>query len=137
MDPRVRLALKLISEHDVSVPFALGQLSEWLGLSEPYLLRLFHRQLGKTLCHHLLEIRMSKAAQLLSIQGTPIKQIALECGYSDLSNFYRDFKRIHEATPKELRLRQLKAIADTSYQPSAMRALAAGKGPRFPHDCRF
>ena len=110
MDPRIRLILRLIAEHDLSAQFSLAQPSKWLGLSEAYLMRLFHREVGKTLRHYLLEARMSKAAQLLKDCPRPIKQVALECGYSDISNFYRDFKNSHAATPREMRLNALAAI---------------------------
>lgn len=54
---------------------------------------------------------MTRAAELVKQSGRSIKQIALECGYTDLSNFYRDFKAVHRITPREARLRQLNAIA--------------------------
>jgi len=110
MDPRVRLLLKLISEHNLSEPFDSTEPSKWLGLSEPYLLRLFHRELGKTVRRVLMDVRISKAAQLLKASATPIKQVASECGYSDISNFYRDFKIVHGITPKEFRLTMLANI---------------------------
>jgi AraC-like DNA-binding protein len=74
-------------------------------------MRLFSRQVGKTIGQQLLELRMSKAARLLQVPSMPIKQIALQCGYDDLSNFYRDFKRVHRATPKDVRLSALAWIA--------------------------
>jgi AraC-like DNA-binding protein len=111
MDPRVWLTLQLISEHELSIPVDLTELSKWLGLSERYLMRLFSRQVGKTIGQQLLELRMSKAARLLQVPSMPIKQIALQCGYDDLSNFYRDFKRVHRATPKDVRLSALAWIA--------------------------
>ena len=110
MDPRVNLTLKLINEHKLSTPLDLTDLSKWLGLSEPYLLRLFHQHVGKTIGQQLLELRMFKAAQLLQVPSMPIKQIALQCGYDDLSNFYRDFKRVHRATPKDVRISALDGV---------------------------
>jgi AraC-like DNA-binding protein len=83
------------------------QVARVIRLSEPYLQRLFYREYGKTLREHLLDTRMSRAAELLKDFGRPIKQVASECGYSDISNFYRDFKRAHAATPRELRLQAL------------------------------
>ena len=97
--------LKLISEHDPSVPFNVTEPCRWLGLSEAYVLRLFHREVGKTLRQSVLDARMERAVELLRNCERPIKQIAHECGYRDISNFYRDFKNVHAATPKELRLR--------------------------------
>jgi AraC-like DNA-binding protein len=116
MDARVRLTLKLIEEHKAPAQFCLSETSKMMGLSEPYLLRLFHHEVGKTLRQHLLESRMARAARLLKQHFRPIKQIASECGYSDLSNFYRDFRRVYMLTPKELRLKELTAIAEASSQ---------------------
>src|SRR5947207_8176673 len=119
MDPRVSLTLYLINEHNTAVPFRLTDACKYLGLSESYLLRLFHEEVGKTLRQYLLEVRMKKAAQLLMVYQTPIKQIASECGYRDISNFYRDFRNVHAITPKKLRLRALADIArrTTDYRP--------------------
>jgi AraC-like DNA-binding protein len=47
---------------------------------------------------------MSRAVDLLLKDTRPIKQIAYECGYTDVSNFYRDFKTVHRCTPREVRL---------------------------------
>jgi AraC-like DNA-binding protein len=46
---------------------------------------------------------MIRVANLVKQRADPMKQIALEFGYSDLSNFYRDFRKIHGTTPKQLR----------------------------------
>jgi AraC-like DNA-binding protein len=78
-----------------------------LGLSEAHLLRLFHREVGKTFRRHLRDARMIGAAELMKQTARSIKQIALDCGYSDISNFYRDFKSVHGTTPRDVRLREL------------------------------
>lgn len=74
-----------------------------LGLSETYLLRIFHREVGQTFRSYLLSIRMIRAADLVKHIARPLKQIAFECGYSDISNFYRDFRKVHGTTPGRLR----------------------------------
>lgn len=114
MDPRVRVALKLIHEHKTLVQFGLAEPSRMMGLSEAYLLRLFHRDVGTTFRTHLRDERMYRALQLLKQDARSIKQIASDCGYSDVSNFYRDFKKVYAITPRTLRLRELTALANTS-----------------------
>jgi transcriptional regulator GlxA family with amidase domain len=52
------------------------------------------------------------AAELVQQNSRSIKQIAFECGYSDVSNFYRDFRSVHAITPREARLRALVELAD-------------------------
>jgi AraC-like DNA-binding protein len=54
---------------------------------------------------------MIRAATLVKQNSYSIKQIALECGYSDLSNFYRDFRGVHAMTPRAARLRALRELA--------------------------
>jgi AraC-like DNA-binding protein len=55
---------------------------------------------------------MSRAAELVKDPTLSIKAIALTSGYSDLSNFYRDFKRVHGINPRELRIGQLSTLAE-------------------------
>jgi AraC-like DNA-binding protein len=75
--------------------------------------RLFHREVGKTFRQHLLEVRMIRVANLVKQSAQPMKQIALDSGYNDLSNFYRDFRKIHGTTPRQLRSDHLlKQIAE-------------------------
>lgn len=80
-----------------------------LGLGEARLLRLFNAEVGKTLRRQLLEVRMARAAELLKDGFLPIKTIASGCGYSVVSNFYRDFKIVHGTSPRQMRLMQLNA----------------------------
>ena len=52
---------------------------------------------------------MARAAQLLRNAAAPIKSVAADCGYSAVSNFYRDFKRVHGISPRQMRLSQMSA----------------------------
>ena len=49
-------------------------------------------------------IRMKRAAELLKDNMRPIKAIAVDCGYDDVSNFYRDFRKVYGMTPKHARI---------------------------------
>jgi AraC-like DNA-binding protein len=111
VDPRIRITLRIVEERQASIQLNLTETSRMLGLSEPHLLRLFHREVGKTFRRYLRDVRMVRAAELVKQNTRSIKRIALECGYSDVSNFYRDFKGIHGITPREVRLRALAALA--------------------------
>jgi AraC family transcriptional regulator len=121
MDPRVRVTLQLIDEHNASIQFGLAEASSLMGLSEAYLLRLFHREVGTSFRRRLREARISRAAQLLRDYSRPIKQIAGECGYNDISNFYRDFRSVYGATPRELRLSNLIAPVNIPANPPTPR----------------
>ena len=111
LDPRVRLTLRLVEEHKASIQLSVTNTSGILGLSEAHLLRLFNRDVGKTFRRYLRDVRMTQAAELVKHNAQPIKQIASDCGYSDVCNFYRDFKKAHSTTPRDMRLRELAASA--------------------------
>lgn len=55
---------------------------------------------------------MSRAADLLKHDSRSIKQVASECGYTDISNFYRDFKSVHATTPRKVRLTELEVCTN-------------------------
>jgi AraC-like DNA-binding protein len=50
---------------------------------------------------------MRRAAELVRQHNLPIKEIAHRCGCSDISNFYRDFRMVHDITPQGLRMEKL------------------------------
>jgi two-component system response regulator YesN len=107
MDPRIRIILRIIEEQKRTLQMSSREGGNMLGLSEAYFLRLFHQQVGMTFGRHLREVRMARAADLVKDQTLSIKGIALELGYNDVSNFYRDFKQVHRTNPRQLRISHL------------------------------
>ena len=60
---------------------------------------------------------MAKAARLLRYVVQPIKTIAHDCGYSFVSNFCRDFKRVHGISPMQMRLHHIDLQARAKLLP--------------------
>jgi two-component system response regulator YesN len=107
MDPRISAVLFTIQSGGGAMTFRLMEESMRLGLSEPHLSRLFRREVGTTFRRYLRDVRMKKAAELLVDPATPIKTIALDIGYSNVCNFYHDFRAVHGVSPKQFRLSHL------------------------------
>ena len=107
MDARIRILLRIIDEHGGSLRLTSAEIGSMLGVGEARVFRLFSKEVGKSLRRHLLDVRMARAAELLSGLGSPIKSIASDCGYSVVSNFYRDFKRVHGISPMQMRIRHM------------------------------
>ena len=107
MDARIRMLLRVIDESGGTLRKTPEELGNLLGIGEARVLRLFSREMGKTLKQHLLEVRMARAAQLVREVVPPIKTVASDCGYSVVSNFCRDFKRVHGISPTQMRLRHM------------------------------
>jgi len=110
IDPRIALTLRVIAERIVDVGPAVTSTSKSLGLSNPRLRRLFKKEIGEALQRYLLKARMSRAAKLTRDSTLPIKAIAAESGYRDVSNFYRDFRKVHAQTPMQMRVQSTKVF---------------------------
>lgn len=109
MDARIQILLRIIEERGGALPMSSKQIGGLLGLGEARVRRLFSTEVGKTLRRHLLEVRMARAAALLRDSVLPIKTIASDCGYTVVTNFYRDFKNVYGTSPMQMRLMQMNA----------------------------
>lgn len=72
-------------------------------LSPFYFLRVFTAVLGLTPHQYLVRSRLRRAAQLLAGSDLPVTDVALECGFTDLSNFTRAFHRAAGRSPGSFR----------------------------------
>ncbi|MGB5444133.1 MAG: AraC family transcriptional regulator [Psychromonas sp.] len=75
-----------------------------LHVSESTVYRLFERHFICSFSHHVKEFRIGKACQLLVNSNTSIAVIADLVGFTNLSNFNRQFKQCKQMTPKQFRL---------------------------------
>lgn len=58
---------------------------------------------GKSFRQYVTEIRMKYARQMLEQTALPVKQIAHQVGYENVSHFYHLFEDYYGKTPKEIR----------------------------------
>lgn len=65
--------------------------------------RFFKDHTKKSFSDFLIDVRLGHATKLL-VEGTEsVTQVAFKCGYNNLSNFNRQFKRKFDVTPKQYR----------------------------------
>ena len=74
-----------------------------VGLSAFHFLRLFARAIGVTPHQYMVRSRLRHAARLLADDARSITDIALDVGFSDLSNFVRTFHRAAGVSPRAFR----------------------------------
>jgi AraC-like DNA-binding protein len=99
------LATALITiENNLQDPMLdVTRLAEISGISEVYLRKLFSKTLGVSPKQYLIDLRMSKAKQLLKNTQLPITQISEKCGYQNIYHFSRTFKATTGYSPTEYR----------------------------------
>jgi len=88
-------------------PYHLSELEEELNYNIDYIIRNFNKRYGVTPHQYITALRMNQARQLLSSTNRNIIQIAEECGYNDVSSFYRAFIKAHNCSPKRWKNKNL------------------------------
>jgi AraC-like DNA-binding protein len=84
---------------------SIQDLAVRVSLSPAHLQRIFKRQTGIQLGGLLVERRLQKAAELLTLSNLSIKEIAHTVGYGHHSSFVRAFQRRFSQAPRQYRLR--------------------------------
>jgi AraC-like DNA-binding protein len=81
----------------------IGALCRQFAASETLLTRAFKQQFGITIHAFIIKEKMTLAKSMLSENLLPVKEIAYVLGYSELSNFSRDFSRCFSVSPNAYR----------------------------------
>ncbi|HLS95834.1 AraC-like DNA-binding protein [Sphingobacterium allocomposti] len=85
----------------------LEEVANIANLSVTSFCRYFKTMTRKTYYDFLVEIRISHACRLLVENKLPTEVICFECGFNNVSNFYRHFKKVMGLTPLEYKKRYL------------------------------
>lgn len=99
---RVSKVQKYIEDH-YKEELRLNTLSELVNMTPVSFSRFFHLRTGKTLSDFIVDIRLGFATRMLVDTSTSIAEICYDCGFNNLSNFNRIFKKKKGCSPKEFR----------------------------------
>ncbi len=84
---------------------SLDQVAQAVGMAPKTLCRFFKQNTGRTLMRYVSELRIGEACKLLLESDLPVTEIAFSCGFNNLSNFNRQFRRMKEMAPRDYRRR--------------------------------
>ncbi|MDD4919314.1 MAG: AraC family transcriptional regulator [Bacteroidales bacterium] len=82
---------------------SLDILSEMVGMTPVAFSRFFKLRTGKTLSEYIIDIRLGYASRMLVDSNKTISEICFDCGFNNLSNFNRIFRKKKNMTPKLFR----------------------------------
>lgn len=95
--------VKRILDDDIQSPPTLKQLAKLIGLNEFKLKKGFKQLNQKTVFEYLHDIRMQRAARLLSQTHQPIIDIAQQVGFNNHGHFSVSFRQYFNQTPSVFR----------------------------------
>lgn len=99
---RVTRVVRMI-ESEPEVSCDLSGLAQIAGLSPWHFLRTFLHVTGATPHQYLLRMRLRRAAFLLKTEPMKVLDVALDCGFGDVSNFNRAFRSEFKVSPRVYR----------------------------------
>ena len=80
-----------------------NQCAASIHLSYSYFAKLFRAVIGKTFKEYLTGVRLAKAHNALLSTAIPITDVAVACGYTNLSYFISEYKKVYGKTPGDTR----------------------------------
>lgn len=98
----VEKAVQYIQNHFTD-DILINDIAHVAGVSSSHLHLLFKHHMQTSPIQFLLQLRLSRAQELLSGTSLPVKQICYQSGFSDLKNFCTYFKRQNNLTPTQYR----------------------------------
>lgn len=88
-----------IMEANLEEPVSLEELARLNEVSVRQLERLFHKHLQRTPSQYYLELRLSRARQLLLRSESQVRDIALACGFVSPAHFSKCYSRFFGVSP--------------------------------------
>jgi transcriptional regulator GlxA family with amidase domain len=99
---RVEKVIEYLNQH-YDKPISLTEVATIANMTEVSFSRFFKANTGTGFINSLLEIRLGHASRFLIDTNLPIGDIAFNCGFNNISNFNRLFKKRKNCTPKDFR----------------------------------
>lgn len=101
---RVRQATAFIARHCAG-EVSLHAVAAQIGMAPSAFSRFFHRHTGYRFVDFVIQTRVQRACEMLVRDPASITDICFEAGFTNLSNFNRQFRRLIGMTPRDYRRR--------------------------------
>ena len=101
-----------IDEHYTDSNLSLGQISRHFNYNSRYLSAAFKKQLQLSIPQYITAVRLQNACAMLERGSSCIKDVAIQCGFSDALYFSKVFKKEMHLSPKAFLAKQHRAEGD-------------------------
>ncbi|NQZ42905.1 MAG: helix-turn-helix transcriptional regulator [Flavobacteriaceae bacterium] len=99
---KIKLFYNFIQENYAN-KITLDQVSSLLNMSKVSFNRFIKKSTERTFVEYLNEIRVENASRMLAEEEYGVSEIAYKCGFYNIANFNRIFKKIKGCTPSQYR----------------------------------
>ncbi|MCP4883619.1 MAG: AraC family transcriptional regulator [Flavobacteriales bacterium] len=99
---RIKKVYEYIQEN-YSRKIGLDEISQLVNMSPVSFNRFIKKRTGKTFINYVNDTRISYASRWLIESEKSIGEISFQCGFNNIANFNRIFKKSKECTPSEFR----------------------------------
>lgn len=99
---RIQKVINYLHEH-YSKEIHLSDVAAYVNMSEVSFSRFMKKRTGKNYIEYLNDLRLGIASRYLVDTTKSVAEISFECGFNNISNFNRIFKKRKGVTPKEFR----------------------------------
>ena len=104
-DERISRVCAYVDQH-FAEPIYLQRVAAMAHLTPAAFCRLFRRVLGKTFTAYVNEVRLGRANRLLQESTRSVTEICYSCGFENVANFNRHFRKLHGIPPRVYRKNQ-------------------------------
>ena len=98
----IKTALTYIHEN-YKEKIYIHDLADLIGMNEQYFCRFFKKAIGRSPIEYINEHRIKQAMICLEETSLSVTDVCLECGYNNLGNFLREFRKYTGTTPLQYR----------------------------------
>ena len=102
-DSRRNLKVKNFISKNYMDELRLPELASLAGMSSSAFSRFFKLHTGRNISEYIIDLRLGYAARMLVDTDKCISEIGFDCGFNNLSNFNRIFKKKKGCSPSEFR----------------------------------
>ena len=95
--------IKYINIHYTEPDLTIEKIANEFYFTAPYLSRLFKSEMGVSPMQYVINLRMSKAIELIKHHEFTISQISETVGYKNQFYFSKEFKKIYDDSPSSYR----------------------------------
>lgn len=100
--PRALKEAKDFIEAHLESGMTVGQIADAVRISPSHFSRIFRNATGRSPYPYVMELRMSRAKEMLVRGRCSLKEVTYAMGFADQSHFTREFRRTFGMTPKLL-----------------------------------